>query len=69
MINLKKLVLHLLKQIAFLGLVIDTEKMILAFLEGKLKHMSQKSQEIFMQPKTSVLNQQEQILALQKKSF
>ena len=40
-INLKKSVLHPVKQIEFLGLVIDTEKMTFAFTEKKLKHVSQ----------------------------
>ena len=45
-----------MKQIEFLGLVIDTEKMTFALSEEKLKHVSQQCQEIFKQPKTSVLN-------------
>ena len=55
-INLKKLVLHPVKQIEFLGLVINTDKMTFALSEKKLKHMSQQCQEIFKQPKTSVSN-------------
>ena len=55
-INLKKSVLHPVKQMEFLGLVIDTEKMTFALSEKKLKHVSQQCQEIFKQPKTSVLN-------------
>ena len=55
-INLKKSVLHPVKQIEFLGLVIDTEKMGFALSEKKLKYVSQQCQEIFKQPKTSVLN-------------
>ena len=55
-INLKKSVLHIVKQIEFLGLVIDTEKMTFTLSEEKLKHVSQQCQEIFKQPKTSVLN-------------
>ena len=54
-IKLKKSVLHLVKQIGFLGLVIDTEKMNFALSEKKLKHVSQQCQEIFKQPKTSAL--------------
>ena len=41
MINLKKSALHPVKQIEFLGLVIDTKKMTLALSDKKLKHMSQ----------------------------
>ena len=37
-INLKKSVLHPVKQIEFLGLIIDTEKITLALLEKILKH-------------------------------
>ena len=55
-INLKKSVLHPVKQIEFLGLVTDTEKMTFVLSEEKLKHVSQQCQEIFKQPKTSVLN-------------
>ena len=55
-INLKKSVLHPVKQIELLGLVIDTEKMTLTLSEKKLKYVSQRCQEIFAQPKTSVLN-------------
>ena len=55
-INLKKSVLHPVKQIELLGLVIDTGKMTLTLSEKKLKHVSQRCQEIFAQPKTSVLN-------------
>ena len=40
-INLKKPVLHPVKQIEFLGLVTDTEKMTFALSEKKLKHVSQ----------------------------
>ena len=54
--NFKKSVLHPVKQMEFLGLVIDTEKMTFALSEKKLKHVSQQCQEIFKQPKTSVLN-------------
>ena len=39
-INLKKSVLHPVKQIEFLGLVIDTDKMTLTLSEKKLKHVS-----------------------------
>ena len=56
MINLKKLTLHSVKQIEFLGLVIDTKKMTLALSEKKLKHMSQQCQEFFMQPKSYKVN-------------
>ena len=55
-INLKKSVLHPVKQIELLGLVIDTEKMTLTLSEKKLKYVSQRCQEIFAQPKISVLN-------------
>ena len=40
-INLKKPVLHPVKQIEFLGLVTDTEKTTFALSEKKLKHVSQ----------------------------
>ena len=53
-INLKKSILHPVKQIW--RLVIDTEKMTFDLSEKKLKHVSQQCQEIFKQPKTSVLN-------------
>ena len=52
----QKLVLRPLKQIEFLGVVIDTEKMTLALPKKKLQHVSQQCKEIFTQPKTSVLN-------------
>ena len=55
-INLKKSVLYPVKQIRFLGLIIAIEKMTLALSEKKLKHVSQQCQEIFKEPKTSVLN-------------
>ena len=56
-INLKKSVLHHpVKQMEFLGLVIDTEKMDFALSEKKLKHVPQQCLEIFKQPKTSILN-------------
>ena len=55
-INLKKSVLQPVKQIEFLGLAIDTKKITFTLSEKKLKHVSQKCQEIFKQPKTSVLN-------------
>ena len=55
-INLKKSVLHPVKQMEFLGLVTDTEKMTFGFSEKNLKHVSQQCQEIFKQTKTSVLN-------------
>ena len=55
-INLKKSVMHPVKQIEFLGLVTDTEKMTFALSEKKLKNVSQQCQKIFKQPKTSVLN-------------
>ena len=45
-----------MKQIEFLGLVIDTEKMTFTLSEEKLKHVSQQCQEIFKQPKASILN-------------
>ena len=48
-INLKKSVLHPVKQI-------DTDKMTFALSEEKFKHVSQQFQEIFKQPKNSVLN-------------
>ena len=53
-INLKKSVLHPVKQMEFLGLVIGAEKMTFAHLEKKLKHVPQKCQEIFKQTKTLV---------------
>ena len=52
----KKSTMHPVKQIEFLCLVTDTEKMTFALSEKKLKHASQQCQEIFKQPKTSVLN-------------
>lgn len=52
MINLKKSVLRPLKQIEFPGLIIDTEKMTLALSDKKIKHVSQRCQEIFTQRKT-----------------
>ena len=52
----QKLVLRPLKQIEFLGVVIDTEKMTLALPKKKLQHVFQQCKEIFTQPKTSVLN-------------
>ena len=55
-INLKKSVFYPVKQIRFLGLIIAIEKMTSALSEKKLKHVSQQCQEIFKQPKTSVLN-------------
>ena len=55
-INLKKSVLHPVKQIKLLDFVIDKEKMNFALSDEKLKHVSQQCQEIFKQPKTSVLN-------------
>ena len=51
-INLKKSVQHPVKQIEFLGLITDTEKMTFALSEKKLKHVSQQWQEIFKQPKS-----------------
>ena len=54
-INLKKSVLQPVKQIEFLGLVTDTEKIILALSKKKLKDVSHRCQEVFTQPKTSVL--------------
>ena len=45
-----------MKEIEFQGLVIDTEKMTFTLSEEKLKHVSQQCQEIFKQPKTSVIN-------------
>ena len=54
-ISLKKSVLHHVKQIEFLALVIDTEKMTLA-LPKNIKNVYQQCQEIFMPPKTSVLS-------------
>ena len=45
-----------MKQIEFLSLVVDIEKMTLALSEKKWKHVSQQYQEIFTQSKTSVLN-------------
>ena len=56
MINLEKSVLHPVKQIEFLGLTIDTKKTTFRSIREKLKHVCQRFQEIFMQPKTSVLN-------------
>ena len=52
MINLKKSVLRPLKQIEFPGLITDTEKMTLALSDKKIKHVSQRCQEIFTQRKT-----------------
>ena len=40
----------------FLGLAIDTVEVTLAPSEKKIKHVSQKCQEILTQPKTSILN-------------
>ena len=54
--NLKKSVLHPVKQMEFLGLVTDTEKMTLALSEKKIKHAPRQCQEVFTRPKTSVLN-------------
>ena len=48
-INLKKSVLHPVKQI-------DADKMTFSLSEEKLKHVSQQFQEIFKQPTNSVLN-------------
>ena len=48
-IKLEKSVLHPVKQIEFVGLVIDTEKMTLVLSEQKLKDESQQCQEIFTQ--------------------
>ena len=45
-----------MKQIEFLSLVVDIEKITLALSEKKWKHVSQQYQEIFTQSKTSVLN-------------
>ena len=53
-VNLKKSVLHPVKQIDFLGLVIDTEKMTLALSEKKIKEP--KTQPNTSQPKTSILH-------------
>ena len=55
-INLQKSVFYSVKQIEFLGLVIDIEKMNLAFSVKKIKHASQQCQEIFTRLKTSVSN-------------
>ena len=55
-INLQKSVFYPVKQIEFLGLVIDIEKMNLAFSVKTIKHVSQQCQEIFTQLKTSVLS-------------
>ena len=55
-INLKKSFLHPVKQIEFLDLVINADKMTYALSKEKLKHVSQQCQEISKQPKTSVLN-------------
>ena len=55
-INLKKSVLHPVKQIEFLDLVINTDKMTYALSKEKLKHVSRQCQEISKQPKTSALN-------------
>ena len=55
-INLKKSVLHPVKQMEFLGLVTDAEIMSLALSEKKIKHASRQIQEAFTPPQTSVLN-------------
>ena len=57
MINFKKLLLRPVKQIEFLGLVIDTKKMTFALSEKQSKYRSQQCQEIFKQPKTVLISQ------------
>ena len=54
--DLKKSLLDPVNQIEFLRLIIDTKKITLALSVKKLKHVSQQCQEIFTQPKTSILN-------------
>ena len=57
MINFKKLLLRPVKQIEFLGLVIDTKKMTFALSEKQSKCRSQQCHEIFKQPKTVLISQ------------
>ena len=51
-----KSILHPVKQLEFLGLQINTEEMTLSLSEEKLTHMTQKYQERYSQPGTSVLS-------------
>ena len=55
-INLKKSVLHPVKQMEFLGLVTNAEIMSLALSEKKIKHVPRQFQEAVTPPQTSVLN-------------
>ena len=54
--NLKKPILHLVKQLEFLGLQINTEKMTLSLSEEKLTHIIQQCQGVYSRTKTSVLS-------------
>ena len=55
-INLKKSILQPVKQFEFLGLQINTEEMTLCLSEEKLTHIIQQFQEVYSQPRTSVLS-------------
>ena len=55
-INLKKSILQPVKQLEFLGLQINTEEMTLSLSEEKLTHIIQQCQEVYSQPRTSVLS-------------
>ena len=55
-INLKKLILHPVKQLEFLGLQKNTEEMKLFLSEEKLIQIIRQCQEVYPQPRTSMLS-------------
>ena len=54
--NLKKSILHPVKQLKFLGLQVNTQEMTLSLSEEKLTHIIRQCQEVYSQPRTSVLS-------------
>ena len=55
-IHLKKSILHPMKQLEFLGLQINTEEKTLPLSDEKLTHIIQQCQDVYAQPRTSVLS-------------
>ena len=55
-IDLKMSIFHPVKQLEFLGLQVNTEEMALSPPEEKLTHIIQQCQEVYSQPKTSLLS-------------
>ena len=55
-INLKKSILHPVIQLEFLGLQINTEEITVFLSEEKLTQIIQQCQEVYSQPRTSLLS-------------